>query len=398
MRTSDIMRGSPPASQAQVTRANWRSFPVIRWGFTHVRELLPTAEIRRSAQPSSLTAALRDLSHVAFTAPDGAATTVAATLRETFADALLVLHRGVLVGEWYGDGMTPATPHLVCSVSKSIAGTLGGVLVERGLIDPEAKVTRYVPQLADSVYGGCTVRHLLDMTVAIAFEENYEDPNGDVARYRFASGWDIPPEGVAVMDQRSFLATARGSGKPHGEVFHYVSPNTDVLGWVYERACGRPYAQILSEYLWQPIGAADDASMTLDSHGAARVAGGISATARDLARFGEMIRCRGVANGCQVVPGWWIDDIHEAGDSNAWASGDLAEIFPGGRYRSKWYTIDPARGDLAAIGIHGQWIYVDAATDTVVVKLATQPKAMDIPLDHRWLAAFRAIAAHLTRP
>ena len=188
---------------------------------------------------------------------------------------------------------------------------------------------------------------------------------------------------------------ARASGKPHGKVFHYVSPNTDVLGWVYERACGAPYARILSEYLWQPMGAAEDASMTLDASGAARVAGGISATARDLARFGEMIRCRGVANGRQVVPGWWIDDIHANGDSKAWSDGDLADIFPGGRYRSKWYTIDPARCDLAAIGIHGQWIYVDTLTDTVIVKLATQPKAMDIPLDHRWLAAFRAIAALL---
>jgi len=395
MRPGDIMRGSPPAPEAQVTRANWRTFPAIRWGFTHVRELLPTSEIRRAEQPTPLACAPRELATLAFTAADGAQTTVAATLHETFADALLVMHRGTLVHEWYGDGMTATTPHLVCSVSKSIAGTLGGVLAARGLIDPDAKVVHHVPQLESTVYGSCTVRHLLDMTVAIAFEENYEDPAGDVARYRYASGWDVPPPGIVAGDQRSFLCSARASGKPHGKVFHYVSPNTDVLGWVYERACGAPYARILSEYLWQPMGAAEDASMTLDASGAARVAGGISATARDLARFGEMIRCRGVANGRQVVPGWWIDDIHANGDSKAWSDGDLADIFPGGRYRSKWYTIDPARCDLAAIGIHGQWIYVDTLTDTVIVKLATQPKAMDIPLDHRWLAAFRAIAALL---
>ena len=117
--------------------------------------------------------------------------------------------------------------------------------------------------------------------------------------------------------------------------------------------------------------------MTLDSHGMGRIAGGLSVTARDLLRFGEMIRNRGLVEGRQVVPGWWIDDIHENGDPSAWADGDLADIFP------------------AAIGIHGQWLYIDAATDTVIVKLATQPKAMDIPLDHRWLAAFRAITTHL---
>jgi CubicO group peptidase (beta-lactamase class C family) len=397
MRPTDIMRGSPPRPEAQVTRANWRTFPAIRWGFHHVREFLPTAEIRRAARPTALPVALSDFSKLAFVAPDGTPTTIAATLEDTFSDALLIMHRGTLVYEWYGDGVMPTTPHLVCSVSKSMAGALAGVLLARGLLDPQAKVIHYVPELESSVYGGCIVRHLLDMTVAIAFEENYEDTAGDVAHYRYASGWDVPPPGVPGGNQRAFLATARASGKQHGKVFHYVSPNTDVLGWVYERACGLPYARVLSEYLWQPMGAEDDASITLDNFGAARVAGGVSATARDLIRFGEMIRCRGVANGRQVMPGWWIDDIHLNGDSAAWSAGDLADIFPGGRYRSKWYTIDPARNDLAAIGIHGQWVYVDTETDTVIVKLATQPKAMDIPLDHRWLAAFRGITARLAR-
>jgi CubicO group peptidase (beta-lactamase class C family) len=395
MRPTDLMRGSPPSPEALVTRANWRTYPAIRWGFTHARELLPTAAIRRSPAPSPLPAAQRELFRLAFTAPDGTQTTVAETIGTTFADALLVMHRGRLTTEWYGDGMSPATPHMLCSVSKSIAGVLGGVLIERGLLDPAAQVTDLVPQLAGSAYDGATIRHLFDMQIAIAFEENYDDPAGDVARYRYATGWDIPPPGVEAGDQRSMLAKMRGTGASHGQVFHYVSPNTDVLGWVYERACGRPYAQILSEYLWQPMGAEEDASITLDAFGAARVAGGISATARDLARFGEMVRCTGLSNGRQVVPASWIDDIYRNGDAAAWASGDLAWIFPNGRYRGKWYAIDPERGDLAAIGIHGQWIYVDRSTDTVCVKLATQPRAMEIALDHRWLAAFRAIAAAL---
>ena len=118
---------------------------------------------------------------------------------------------------------------------------------------------------------------------------------------------------------------------------------------------------------------------------------------RDLARFGEMIRNRGLANGTQVVPGGWIDDIHLNGDTQAFANGDLAFVFPEGRYRSKWYTIDAARGDLAAVGIHGQWIHIDPSTDTVIVKVAAQPNPMDIPIDHRWLAAFRAIGDHLSQ-
>jgi CubicO group peptidase (beta-lactamase class C family) len=396
MKPSDVMKGAPPAAEALVTRFNWRKYPYSQWSFRNVRQVLPTADIRRGAAPRPLKTAFRDLGALAFTYGEGVSTTLAETLAQTYADGLVVLHRGEIVIEWYGEGMTPHTPHLVCSVSKSICGTLGGVLVERSLLDPDKPVTHYVPEVASSVYGGCTVRDLLDMTVAIKFDEDYDDPEGDVVKYRLCNGWDVLPDGTAQGDQRSFLATLRPNGGSHGKVFHYVSTNTDVLGWVYEKACGKPYAQILSDYIWAPMGAADDAYITLDTHGASRSAGGICATLRDLARFGEMIRQRGIANGTQVVPGAWIDDIHANGDKQAWKDGDLAFVFPDGRYRACWYTIDPARNDLAAVGIHGQWIHVDPSTDAVIVKVAAQPSPMDIAIDHRWLAAFRAIGAHLT--
>lgn len=395
MKPSDVMKGAPPLAEALVTRFNWRQYPYSQWSFRNTRQVLPTADIRRSATPSALSSAVHDFGAVSFTA-GGKPTTLSATLAETYADGLLIMQRGQIVGEWYGEGMTPHTPHLVCSVSKSICGTLGGVLVERGLLDPDKPITHYVPEVASSVYGACTVRNLLDMTVAIKFDEDYDDPEGDVVKYRLCNGWDVLPNGTAQGDQRSFLATLRPNGGPHGKVFHYVSTNTDVLGWVYEKACGKPYAQILSDYIWAPMGAEDDAYITLDTHGASRSAGGICATLRDLARFGEMIRNRGLANGTQVVPGRWIDDIHHNGDRQAWTDGDLAFIFPEGRYRSCWYTVDPARLTLAAVGIHGQWIYIDPTRDMVIVKVASQPKAMDIEdMDRRWLAAFDAIGEAL---
>jgi hypothetical protein len=396
MKPSEVMKGAPPSADGQVTRSNWRTYPYNQWSFRNVRQLLPTAEIRRSTTPSMLRTNIRDLSAVRFAGPEGAETTLAETLKATFADGLLVMHRGQIVTEWYGDGMTLHSRHLVCSVSKSIAGTLGGVLVERGLLDVDAPVLRYLPEVAGSAYDGCTVRNLLDMTVAIDFDEDYDDPDGDAARYRLCNGWDVLPNGASQGDQRSFLTTLRPTGKPHGMVFDYVSPNTDLLGWVYERACGKPYAQILSELIWAPMGAEEDAYIAVDSKGSARAAGGVCATLRDLARFGEMIRLRGLANGTQVMPGWWIDDIHDNGNLQEFADGNLAEVFPGGRYRSQWYNISPARGDLAAVGVYGQWIYVDPAADMVIVKVASQPKPMDVAaMDHRWLAAFGAIAGHL---
>lgn len=397
MKPEDVMRGSPPSPEAQVTLSNWRTHPYSHWSFRNVRQLLPTANIRRARVASPLASAPRHLEALRFATADGRDTSVSDTLRDCHADSLLVLHRGQIVTEWYGHGMTPDSPHLVCSVSKSITGTLGGILVDRGLLDPQAPVSRYLPQLADAAYGQCTVRQLLDMSTAMAFDEDYDDPDGDVVRYRLCTGWDAPRAGQARPgDQRSFLAAMKATGQPHGVVFDYISTNTDMLGWLYEAVSGQSYAELLSSLIWAPMGAENDACITVDASGAARAAGGICATARDLARFGEMVRLRGLANGQQVVPGWWIDDIRHHGDLRAFAEGGLKDVLPGARYRSQWYSLDPAQGRMTAIGIHGQWLWVDMAREVVIVKTAAQPKAMDVvAMDHRWMAAFDAIAAHL---
>jgi CubicO group peptidase (beta-lactamase class C family) len=213
------------------------------------------------------------------------------------------------------------------------------------------------------------------MAVGIAFNEDYEDPKGDVVRYRHAAGWDPLPAGEAPIDLRSFLALQKPDGARHGELFHYVSTNTDVLGWVYERACDQPYADILSEYLWAPLGTERDAYITVDARDAMRAAGGICVAPRDLARFGEMIRQRGIAHGRQVVPGAWIDDINERGDHEAWARSEMAEIFPQASYRSQWYRID--RGVLVAFGIHGQFIYIHPAAELVIIRMASEATPLD---------------------
>ena len=274
----------------------------------------PTADIAASGHAIPLETSLEDIGHVGFTGHDGQPTTVSRALPATSTDAFIVLRRGRIAAEWYGPGMSATTPHIVFSVSKSICGTLGGILADRGLLDPDAPVIDYVPELKSSVYAGCTVRHLLDMAVGIAFNEDYDDPKGDVARYRNAVGWDPLPAGDEPIDLRSYLCLQKPDGQQHGGLFHYVSTNTDVLGWVYERACAKPYADLVSEFLWKPLGAECPAYITVDAHNAMRAAGGICVAPRDLARFGEMMRQRGIADGRQVVPAAWIDDINTQGD------------------------------------------------------------------------------------
>ena len=378
-----------------VTLANWRLPPWNCYAFHHIADLLPVERIAHDpVRVAGWSQAPRALGDVAFTAADGSTWTIGRMLPYSATDGFLVLHKGRLAYEWYGNGLTATDPHIVFSVSKSITGILAGVLAERGQLDPDAQVTRYIPEAAGSVYGDCTVRHVLDMTVGISFVENYLDTTGDFARYRAATGWNPVADPALAGDLRSFLVTLRRDEHAHGAKFHYVSPNSDLLGWIVERAGGAPYAQLLSDLIWKKLGTEADAHVTVDKLGAARAAGGICVVLRDLARFGEMVRNLGRAGGEQIVPRAWIEDILANGDQKAWlAQPTAAKFLPKGRYRSQWYMI--GNGAYCAIGIHGQWIYIDPAAEMTIAKLSSQPLPLDEGIDHLLLAAFDAIARSL---
>lgn len=392
-----MMAEFPPADDAQVTLANWRTKPFNEWGFRNVRELLPTANVERSDAPAAMPLNLQYLDDVTFEGLNGEQTTLAKGVRQIETDGLIVLHRGKIVSEWYDHGLTPSAQHLVFSVTKSITGSVGGILAEAGKLDPDAEVISYIPEMKGSAYGVCRIRHLLDMSVGIKFEEDYLKPDGDVARYRRSTGWDVSETGgLASPHLREYLRTLKPDGSPHGKKYHYVSTNTDVLGWVYERVCGISYAKILHQYLWAPLGAEYDAYVGIDSRGAARAAGGFCASIRDLAKFGEMMRNNGVSStGRQVVPGWWIDDIRNNGNAEAWSRGEYVALFPNGNYRSKWYTPDRSRSAFCAIGIHGQYIYVDPQDETVIVRVSSQAGPFEIANDLMWIRACRAISDRL---
>lgn len=377
-----------------VTLANWRTAPFNRWAFHHVREIVPTAEITADRSAADrLMQTPGDLSGIAFEGPNRSETSLGRFLPESDTDAFIVLRGDQVVAEWYGAGYDPVLPHIVFSVSKSITACLAGIMADRGLIDPEAPAVRYIPESAKSAWGDCTIRHILDMTVSIDFDESYLNTDGDYARYREATGWNPPRPREQLLDQNGFLLTLCRGRAPHGKAFAYVSPNTDFLGWLLERAGGRPMAALLSEHIWRPLGAQENACITVDRLGAPRNAGGICATARDLALFGAMMRDGGRAGGRQVVPAAWVDDIRTGGDREPWLNGDpaLRDLLPEGRYRSQWYQTGNRHGAFCAIGIHGQWIYVDPAADAVIVKLAAQPEPLDDSLDRANLRAFDAI-------
>jgi CubicO group peptidase (beta-lactamase class C family) len=359
-----------PASQA--TLANWRTAPFNRWGFQHVRELVPSADIANDPdRVSPLPPAFEDLSQLEIEPGMG----LARFLEATDTDALVVLRKGRLAFEHYANGMSAHTPHILMSVSKSLLGLLAAILERRGDLDPQRRVTDYVPELARTAYAGASVRHLLDMRAGIAFDEDYLATAGPIIEYRKATNWNPLGSGDVPSDLHGFFATLVGADGAHGGRFHYVSPNTDLLGWVIERAAGARYADLMSELLWRPMGAERSAYITVDRLGAPRVAGGVCTTARDLARVGQLL----VEGGRGVVPAGWIEDVAAHGDPAAWAAGSFAAYYPGldMHYRSQWYVVRERSPLLFAMGIHGQNLFVDRARQIVIAKFSSQAAPID---------------------
>ncbi len=385
-----LMTTFPPPPEGQVTLANWRQSPFNRWGFQHVREIVPSAEIGTDVDDLwRLPPVATDLSQIAIDDGQGGRMTLDAFLEVTSTDAFVVVKRGRVVLEYYANGMGRGTPHILMSVSKSMLGLLAGVLAAHGVLDLDAEASRYVPELKGSAFEGASVRHLLDMRSGLDFDEDYLATSGDIIQYRKATNWNPLEPGEVASDLRSFLPTLQKRSGSHGGAFNYVSPCTDLLGWVIERASGKRFSDLFSEMIWRPMGAANPAYITVDRLGAPRCAGGLCMTATDLARVGQLIVDGGRRGSREIVPRAWIEDIVEAGDAAAWQAGPFVPYWPGRdmHYRSKWYVERGAKPLLGAYGIHGQHLYADPANGLVIAKFSSGA----LPIDASQIALTTAV-------
>jgi CubicO group peptidase (beta-lactamase class C family) len=387
-----LMAGVPPfPEQSLVTLANWQDPPFNRWSFQHIRELIPTARIARAAAPAPLPRAERDILGFQFTCGDRELT-VAEMLEETYTDGFLVLHEGRVVAEHYFNGMAPDVPHLLMSVSKSVTSAVAGVLAGRGALQVSAAVEEIVPELGGTSFEGATVQDLLDMRAGTRFDESYDNLEADVRTYERVYLWRPDNGDPRPPDALSYFATLQNDG-PHGGPFRYRSILTDVLAWVIERAGGARLHELISRELWQPMGAEFDAEITLDGHGNPMADGGICASLRDLARFGQVYLRNGMVGDRSVVPAAWIDDtIRGAPDgAEAFAAAERGGA-PGAHYRNCWWVWRPDVPFYQASGINGQAVYVHVPSQTVVAKFSTWPTALSVPAADRAAYAVLAIS------
>ncbi len=373
----------------------WQSPGYLAWSMQNIASFLPVHPIGRGERATAFGSAPEDLSLVRVEHPWGGPTvTFDDVMAATATDGWIVTRDGYVVGESYSEPMTQTTVHLLMSVSKSLTTATTGALAGAGVLDTTRQVADYVPALASSGYAGATVRDLVDMRTGVRFSEDYLDNAAEVRLLEEAIGW-APRVHEGVADTLLGFLASLGADGPHGGRFDYKSCETDALGFVIEGATGRAGADVMSDWLWQPMGAERDANVSVDSVGGPMFDGGVSATLRDLARFGSLFLRDGYAlDGMPVLPTWWVDDtVAGAHDSrDAFAAAASPTLMPGGMYRNGFWFPRAGSDVFLALGIHGQMVYINRAARVVAAKLSAWPTPQDGEKLLTTIAAFDAVA------
>ena len=394
------MRGFPPPKDRIISAVDgsFFKFPALRYSVCHMRQFLPTAEVKaaqldRYSFQSNIDEGIDD---VTFTPSNSNETmTWKESLSRNYTDGILVLHKGVIVYEKYFGELKSDGVHAAMSVSKTFTGTLGAMLVEEGIIDEGKTASAYVPELKGSAFGDATVREILDMTTGLQYSEDYSDPNAEIWAFSAAGNPLAKPiPGEAPGNYYDYLQTVRKSGE-HGEIFGYKTINTDAMGWIISRVTGMALVEILSERIWKPLGTNFDGYYQIDGAGIAFAGGGFSANMRDMAMFGEMIRNMGYFNEKQVLPEAVVEDIIRGGDQDAFRKSVYGSSLKNWSYRNMWWITHNEHGAFAARGVHGQTIYIDPKAEMVLVRFASHPEAKNSKIDPTSLPAYHAVAKYL---
>ncbi|WP_253261990.1 serine hydrolase domain-containing protein [Ramlibacter montanisoli] len=278
---------------------------------------------------------------------------VAAYMAGQRSAALLVVHDGKVRLERYGLDFDAQGRWTSFSVAKSITSTLVGAAIRDGHIrSMDDKVSAYIPQMKGSAYDDVSIRQLLTMTSGVRWNENYSDPDSDVARFNK----HVPEEGVDALV--SYLRKLPRE-VPAGTRWHYSTGETNLVGVLLAQATKKPLATYLSETIWRPAGMEHDATWILNRSGQEISGCCIQAATRDFARFGLFILDGARVGGRSIVPDGWLAEA----TSTRTGIGQ-----PGRGYGYQWWTYED--GSYAARGIFGQGLFIDPKRRIVVASNA----------------------------
>ena len=270
-------------------------------------------------------------------------------LEENKTVALMVIRNDSILYENYFKGYSQTDIVPSFSMAKSVLSILIGCAIEDGLINSvHDTVTTYIPEFNERGFDDVTIEHLLQMTSGLKFNEGYFNPFGKVATFYY---------GTRLRNATERLKTNRSAG----EKFEYLSGNSQILGHILDKVLGdKTITEYLQEKIWTPIGMEYDASWSIDrkNNGIEKTFCCINARAKDFAKIGRLFLNKGNWNGEQLVPEKWVDKSTQVDEKNgsAWY------------YQYQWW-LPSKKGDFMAIGILGQYIYVNPNKNLIIVRL-----------------------------
>ena len=298
----------------------------------------------------------------------------------TYTNALLIMKDGYIVSETYRNNSHAQSRFIGWSMTKSITSVLVGCALADGSIDSlDTQISNYLPELKGGGYDGVSIRHVMQMRSGVDYEERYDFANPGIAASNHIA--------ALVKNTARFVDVARTLRRIHepGELFQYKTIDTAVLGWLIERVTHGSVAAYTAHCLWEPLGAEADGFYIMDGPpgiGREFSGAGFNATLRDYARFGQMILNGGVSDGRRIVSEEWVkESTSPSGPENETRGG----------YGLQWWTMGNSDA-FTALGLQGQFIYIDPKTNTVVVKLSYFPPGDNSAYDAETLAFMSAVS------
>lgn len=304
---------------------------------------------------------------------------ITSVLRDTETNSLMVAKDGVIVHKWFRDGFDEATLQSSWSVAKSVVGIVTGQLIAEGKLSEDTKLVDVLPEYATGgPFDQITVGHLLDMKSGIDLPEVYSE----LGAYTGVGGM------MTTKNLPAYLMKSRNTFALAGEVCDYRSVDTQFLSMIVSRIDGKTLAASVRSRVWDPMGAEDSATWTLDRAGGIEKGFmGLNASPRDFLKLGQLVIDKGRAGDNQVIPQEFLErmlTLRGIVDSEAHNWG----------YSSKWWhpSGSDEHTDITALGVYGQFVYVNLTHNVVIAKQSDHGAEQD---EDELISVFRQLSANL---
>ena len=297
--------------------------------------------------------------------------------RKTKTNALMVFHADTLIYEKYRRGYSKDKIQTVFSISKSVVTLLlMNSLMNNKLESLDEPVTRYIPWMPDSVYGGITLNHLLNMQSGLTLKS--------MKPFDLKDGPGVFYYGADIVESLQKLMTVEYEP---GTVFKYRDINVQLLLFVLEKVEQKTFISLFNELIWEKIGAENKALWIADrsKDKVPYVFSGLSCAPIDLAKIGSILLNQGYACNGQVCSKKLLDSLSNVSDLNPqlfqkwlwWHSVETKILSDSlicnkeqGTHYFVWSEV-PAM-DIFAEGFRGQFIYLYPPKQLMIIRTGEQ--------------------------